>query len=155
MSSRRPEDGVMAAIPYGAEDAATASGYPSGRMLSRKRRAENFPVALRLLPRRLRADLIAVYGFARVVDDLGDEAPGDRIALLEDFRADVASVWETGRPEHPVLRQLVPTVAAHGLDREPFDRLVRANLVDQRVHRYATYAQLREYCTLSADPVGR
>ncbi|HEX6401804.1 MAG TPA: squalene/phytoene synthase family protein, partial [Pseudonocardiaceae bacterium] len=56
---------------------------------------------------------------------------------------------------HPVLRQLVPTVVARGLDREPFDRLVRANLVDQRVHRYARYAQLREYCMLSADPVGR
>src|SRR5437764_5871319 len=155
MSARRPEDGVMAAIPGDADGAATASAHPSGRMLDRKRHAENFPVALRLLPRRLRADLIAVYGFARVVDDLGDEAPGDGAALLEAFRADVASVWETGRPEHPVLRQLVPTVAAHGLDREPFDRLVRANLVDQRVHRYATYAQLREYCTLSADPVGR
>lgn len=145
----------MAAIPDGAEGAATAPECPAGRMLDRKRRAENFPVALRLLPRKLRADLIAVYGVARVVDDLGDEAPGDRIALLEAFRADLASVWETGRPEHPVLQRLVPTVAARGLDREPFDRLVQANLVDQRVHRYGTYAQLREYCTLSADPVGR
>jgi squalene synthase HpnC len=145
----------MAAIPDGEDGAATTSEHPPGRMLDRKRRAENFPVALRLLPRKLRADLIAVYGVARVVDDLGDEAPGDRIALLEAFRADLASVWETGRPEHPVLRQLVPAVATRGLAREPFDRLVQANLVDQRVHRYATYAQLREYCTLSADPVGR
>lgn len=145
----------MAAIPDGAAGAATASEYPPARTLGRKRRAENFPVALRLLPRKLRADLIAVYGVARVVDDLGDEAAGDRVALLEAFRADLASVWETGRPNHPVLQQLVPTVAAHGLDREPFDRLVQANLVDQRVHRYATYGQLREYCTLSADPVGR
>jgi squalene synthase HpnC len=155
MLAGRPEDGVMAAIPDGAEGAATAPEYPPGRMLDRKRRAENFPVALRLLPRKLRADLIAVYGVARAVDDLGDEAPGDRIALLEAFRADLASVWETRRPEHPVLRRLVPTVVARGLDREPFDRLVRANLVDQRVHRYATYAQLQEYCRLSADPVGR
>jgi len=145
----------MAAIPDGAEDAAAAPEYPPGRILDRKRRAENFPVALRLLPRKLRADLIAVYGFARTVDDLGDEAPGDRIALLKSFRADLASVWETGRPNHPVLQQLVPTVAARGLDQEPFDRLVQANLVDQRVHRYASYAQLRDYCTLSADPVGR
>jgi squalene synthase HpnC len=141
----------MAAIP----DGGVAPEYPPERTLGRKRRAENFPVALRLLPRKLRADLIAVYGFARVVDDLGDEAPGDRTALLEAFHADLASVWQTGRPEHPVLQRLVPTVVARGLDREPFDRLVQANLVDQRVHRYATYGQLREYCTLSADPVGR
>jgi squalene synthase HpnC len=54
-----------------------------------------------------------------------------------------------------VLRRLAPVVAARGLDREPFERLVQANLIDQRVHRYATYTQLRGYCTLSADPVGR
>jgi squalene synthase HpnC len=124
-------------------------------VLECKRRAENFPVALRLLPRELRTDLIAVYGVVRVIDDLGDCAPGDRTALLEAFRADLASVWETGRPQHPVLQQLVPTVVTRGLDREPFDRVVQANLLDQRVHRYATYGQLRDYCTLSADPIGR
>jgi squalene synthase HpnC len=137
----------MAAVPDGV-------AVPE-QTLERKQRAENFPVALRLLPRKLRGDLIAVYGFARTVDDLGDEAAGNRTALLEAFRTDLVSVWTTGRPTHPVLQQLVPTVAARGLDREPFDRLVQANLVDQRVHRYATYGQLRQYCTLSADPVGR
>ncbi|MBV9061107.1 MAG: squalene synthase HpnC [Pseudonocardiales bacterium] len=141
----------MAAI----SDGPVAPQYPPEQVLEHKRRAENFPVALRLLPRTLRADLIAVYGVVRVIDDLGDCAPGDRTALLEAFRADLASVWETGRPQHPVLQQLVPTVAARGLGREPFDRVVRANLLDQRVHRYATYSQLRDYCTLSADPIGR
>ena len=34
--------------------------------------AENFPVALRLLPRRYRQHLAAVYGFARSADDMGD-----------------------------------------------------------------------------------
>lgn len=145
----------MAAISDGAAPPEHPPERGLGRKLGRQRRAENFPVALRLLPRGLRTDLIAVYGVARVVDDLGDEAAGDRIAQLERFRADLASVWETGCPDHPVLRQLVPTVVARGLDREPFDRLVQANLLDQRVHRYATYAQLRGYCTLSADPVGR
>src|SRR5436305_14405734 len=106
----------MAAIPDGEEGAAKAPEHPSGRMLGRKRHAENFPVALRLLPRRLRADLIAVYGFARVVDDLGDGAPGDRAALLEALRAEVASVWENGRAEHPGPRPLVPTVEARRLD---------------------------------------
>jgi squalene synthase HpnC len=41
------------------------------------------------------------------------------------------------------------------LDREPFDRLVAANLQDQVVSRYARHADLAHYCTLSADPVGR
>jgi squalene synthase HpnC len=140
----------MAAISDG-----EAPQHPPERLLDEKRHAENFPVALRLLPRKLRTDLIAVYGVVRVIDDLGDCAAGDRTALLEAFRADLASVWETGCPAHPVLQQLVPTVVARGLDREPFDRVVAANLLDQRVHRYTTYGELRDYCTLSADPIGR
>ena len=44
---------------------------------------ENFPVASRVLPRRVRSHLLAVYGFARLVDELGDSAPGDRLAALE------------------------------------------------------------------------
>jgi squalene synthase HpnC len=150
----------MAAIP-GSGTAPLARSL--ARLLRRQRRAENFPVALRLLPRALRADLVAVYDAARVIDDLGDggsssiagSAGGDRIAQLEQFRADLATIWDGGTPQHPVLQRLVPTVAAHDLDREPFEKLVQANLLDQQVHRYATYAQLREYCILSADPVGR
>ncbi|MBV8543080.1 MAG: squalene synthase HpnC [Pseudonocardiales bacterium] len=138
----------MAAIP--GPDALTRD-----RELRRQRHAENFPVALRLLPRRLRADLVAVYEVARVIDDLGDRSPGNRTALLAELSRDLARVWEDGRPEHPVLRALVPVVRARGLDREPFERLVQANLLDQRVHRYATYAELRGYCTLSAEPIGR
>ncbi len=123
--------------------------------LRRQQHAENFPVALRLLPRRLRTGLVAVYDVARVIDDLGDQAAGDRTAQLTAFGRDLATIWDGGQPQHPVLRRLAPVVAARGLDREPFERLVQANLADQRVHRYATYAQLRGYCTLSADPVGR
>lgn len=138
----------MAAIP----DPGT---FTRDRALRAQRHAENFPVALWLLPRRLRADLIAVYDVVRVIDELGDHAAGNRTALLREFGRDLARVWDGGRPEHPVLRALVPTVRARGLDREPFERLVQANLVDQRVHQYATYAELRGYCTLSAEPVGR
>ncbi|MGB9282180.1 MAG: squalene synthase HpnC [Pseudonocardiaceae bacterium] len=125
------------------------------RALRRQQGAENFPVALRLLPGQLRTGLVAVYDVARVIDDLGDEAAGDRTALLTEFGRDLAKLWDGGLPKHAVLRQLAPVVASRGLDREPFERLIQANLVDQRVHRYATYAQLRGYCTLSADPVGR
>lgn len=138
----------MAAIP-------DPGALTRDRELRRQRHAENFPVALRLLPRRLRADLVAVYEVARVIDDLGDRSPGNRTALLAELSRDLARVWEDGRPEHPVLRALVPVARARGLDREPFERLVQANLLDQRVHRYATYTELRGYCTLSAEPIGR
>jgi phytoene/squalene synthetase len=44
---------------------------------------ENFPVASRLLPARARRHLLAIYGFARLVDELGDELPGDRLGALD------------------------------------------------------------------------
>ena len=117
---------------------------------------ENFPVALRLLPSDVRTHLKAVYDVARVIDDLGDEAAGDRTALLLEFRADLATIWTgDGEPEHPVLRRLADTVRVKHLSQRPFDDLIEANLVDQEVTDYPTYADLEEYCELSANPVGR
>ena len=124
-------------------------------MLREKRRAENFPVAMRVLPRHLREHLVAVYEFARVVDDLGDEAAGDRVALLDTFSADLSSIWDGGTPGSAVLRRLSATVRACGLPRQPFEDLVEANRRDQRIKRYPTYPDLLGYCALSANPVGR
>jgi squalene synthase HpnC len=125
--------------------------------LREKERAENFPVALRVLPTRLRTHLTAVYAFARTVDDLGDEGPGspaDRLARLDAFDADLSTIWAGETPQEPVLRRLGSTVRACALPRRPFADLVEANRCDQRVTRYATYDDLRAYCALSADPVG-
>jgi squalene synthase HpnC len=142
-----PSVGTLAAVP----DVADVG-------LRAKERAENFPVALRVLPRAVRADLRAVYDVVRTVDDLGDELaeerPGQRTAALEAFRADLARVWSTGSPAAAVLTRLVPTVRRHGIPLDPFDRLVRANLVDQRVTRYASFEDLLGYCDLSAAPIG-
>jgi squalene synthase HpnC len=123
--------------------------------IQRKLQSENFPVALRLLPAQLRADLTTVYGVVRVIDDLGDEAAGDRVALLEAFAADLARVWTTGAPDAPVLRDLVPTVVRRRMSPGPFDRLIQANLMDQRVAAYATWDDLIGYCHLSAAPIGQ
>ncbi|MBF6330756.1 squalene synthase HpnC [Nocardia transvalensis] len=131
-------------------DAATVAS----RRLRAREHGENFPVALRCLPAAPRRHLHAVYAVARLIDDLGDRATGDRTARLLALRADMARVWD-GEPEHPILRALVPTVAECHLDPEPFQRLIEANLVDQRVTRYARFEDLLGYCRLSADPVGR
>jgi squalene synthase HpnC len=114
---------------------------------------ENFPVASRLLPARLRTHLLAIYGFARLVDELGDEAPGDRLAAL-DWLSDELDRAFTDTATHPLLQALVPTIAACGLSREPFARLIEANRVDQRIGSYDTWSALLAYCHLSADPVG-
>lgn len=117
--------------------------------------SENFPVALAVLPRALRTDLTAVYRYARHVDDLGDEAIGDRVAALHDVAADVHRLYAGATPHDPVVRGLARTVADRRLPMAPLLQLVEANLVDQQVTRYATFDALLGYCRLSADPVGR
>lgn len=116
--------------------------------------AENFPVALRLVPRRPRAHLARVYGFARFVDDVGDDAPGDRSRLLDFVEDDVRALW-SGTPVLAPVLALRPLVDETGVSAQPFLDLIEANRVDQRVGRYETFADLLDYCRLSAAPVGQ
>lgn len=118
-------------------------------------RHENFPVALRLLPRKHRRDLRAVYAFARGVDELGDSVVGERTSRLRRLVGELDRIWSGGPVSDPVLVELRHTVRAHDLPAEPFQRLVQANLQDQVVSRYETFEDLLGYCRLSADPVGR
>ncbi len=114
---------------------------------------ENFSVASVLLGRTTRAHLTAVYGFARLVDQLGDEVQGDRLVLLDDFERDLHRVFD-GEPQHPLLQLLTSTVRDCKLPREPFLRLIEANRRDQHTSVYGTFDELLEYCDLSANPVG-
>jgi squalene synthase HpnC len=115
--------------------------------------AENFPVASRLLPRAVRDHLLAVYGFARLADDIGDEADGDRLALLDWLGAELDRAGR-GDATHPLLVRLTPTIRRFNLPLGPFHRLIEANRRDQYVGRYETFADLIDYCGLSAAPVG-
>ena len=113
-------------------------------------RGENFPVASLLAPRWARPHLRAIYGFARLVDNLGDEAAGDRNALLDELERELEGV-----PETEIMRRLHATIGARALPLEPFRRLIEANRIDQRTSRYESWEDVRGYCTYSADPVGR
>lgn len=149
---------------------ATRAGDPERDTLD-KAADENFPVAPFFLPRPWRDDLMAVYGFARLVDDIGDGdlAPGgadarllgvapeqadDRLVMLDAFETDLRRVFDA-TPRHPLLRRLQPTVRRRALTPEPFLGLIAANRQDQLVSRYETYDDLLAYCELSANPVGR
>lgn len=101
----------------------------------------------------MRRDLLALYGFARLADTLGDEVPGDRLAQLDALESELVRAFQ-GRATHPLLRRLEPTLRERSLHAGPFRRLIQANRVDQRVTRYASFDELRGYCSLSADPVG-
>jgi squalene synthase HpnC len=114
---------------------------------------ENFSVASLVLGRETRDHLLAIYGFARLVDQLGDEVEGDRLAHLDWLEADLDRAYD-GEPEHSLMRRLAPTLRAFDLPREPFLRLIEANRRDQEHLVYRTFDELLEYCDLSANPVG-
>jgi squalene synthase HpnC len=116
--------------------------------------AENFPVALRVLPRRVRDHLQRAYVFARFVDDVGDEAAGDRLALLDEIDRDVQALPE-GRATLAPVQGLLPLVRKHGLSLQPLHDLVEANRRDQTVSSYPAFDDLLDYCRLSAAPIGR
>jgi squalene synthase HpnC len=152
---------------YRSTGAASGSAAAIGAAAGAKAGAENFPVALRLLPARYRGYLAAVYGFARSADDMGDEAPpGERLALLDELEADIARLYRTppgaapagpadGGPRLAVVRALAPAVAACAIPAQPFLDLIQANRQDQTVSRYQSFGDLLAYCRLSANPVGR
>jgi squalene synthase HpnC len=115
---------------------------------------ENFPVASRLLPRAARGHLLAIYGFARLADDIGDEAEGNRLAQLDWLESELGRA-AVGRATHPLLVRLTPTLGQLDLPLQPFCDLIEANRMDQRVSSYETFSDLLDYCRLSAAPVGR
>src|SRR5262249_35793968 len=101
-----------------------------------------------------RSHLVALYGVARVIDDTGDELAGDRMGALDALDDELDRAYR-GTATHPAFVRLTPTLRELDLDDAPFRALIEANRVDQVVSRYDTWASLRGYCALSANPVGR
>ena len=114
---------------------------------------ENFSVGTQLIPGNLRKHFYSVYAFCRGVDDLGDEATGDRIAMLDEWERQLHRCYD-GTPVHPFFVALQQTIQQLDIPREPFLKLVEANRRDQRVLRHPNYAELLDYCDHSANPVG-
>lgn len=119
-----------------------------------QRHYENFPVASKLLPRKLRKHVAALYGFARIADDFSDEPEyeGVRRERLLDWRAQLNDLEH---PRHPVFLALKNTVSELDLPLTPFDDLLSAFLQDTEKKRYATFEEVLDYCKRSANPVGR
>lgn len=132
----------------------TTAAAPEYRAVMAQAGQENFPVASAFLPRRHRTQLMAIYGVARLIDDVGDESPGDRNELLDWLDAELDTVFAGRQPEHPAMRALRGAISQAPLPAQPFRDLIQANRQDQQVSRYETFDQLLGYCRLSAAPVG-
>ncbi|HSV74000.1 MAG TPA: squalene synthase HpnC [Chthonomonadales bacterium] len=117
---------------------------------------ENFLVGSALVPRDLRPHFYSVYAYCRIADDLGDESGGPEraLSLLAWWEEELDACY-SGEPRHPVFVALAETNARFGIPRQPYADLLSAFRQDQTTTRYAEYGQLLDYCTRSANPVGR
>lgn len=116
---------------------ALAAGPPT-----RNENTENFPVASRLIPAALRPKVLAFYRFARTADDIADDAalpPGEKLARLDGMDAALDD------PAGPLA----------GVGTGEARALLSAFRQDAVQKRYPDWAALEDYCSRSAEPVGR
>lgn len=145
--------------------AALSEAYKVCQQIAR-RHPENFPVASWLLPRTLRPHVAAIYTFARTADDFADEpgrATAERLELLDEWgrrlRATDLGLGESqaASQEHrtSLFAALAHTRREFQLPIEPFQDLLSAFRQDVTTTRYETWAEVLDYCSRSANPVGR
>ncbi|WP_416233270.1 squalene synthase HpnC [Castellaniella sp.] len=126
---------------------------------------ENFPVASVLLPARFRPAVRSLYAFARGADDLADEGDADRdtrLAALQAWRSaiqDLGSHKAVRTPlsaaDQAMFQRLGETIHEHALPIQPFLDLLSAFIQDLDVPHYHDELALMDYCSRSANPVGR
>jgi hydroxysqualene synthase len=126
---------------------------------------ENFPVASWLTPARLRPAIVAIYWFARTADDMADEgdaSAAQRLADLAAFRADllICATSDAASLRWPgVFVPLRRAILEHTLPVHLLDALLQAFEQDVRYtaagHWYTNNSELLDYCSRSANPVGR
>ncbi|MSQ32440.1 MAG: squalene synthase HpnC [Dehalococcoidia bacterium] len=115
---------------------------------------ENFTVPSFLLPREKRKHMYSIYAFCRYTDDIGDEAKGDRLALLDRWEHDLELCFSGTGISAPMVA-LQQTVQEFRMPKELFTRIIKANRMDQETGRFEMYADVLNYCEYSANPVGR
>lgn len=121
---------------------------------------ENFPVASLLLPKHLHAPVAAIYRFARSADDIADEGtanPEARLEALQAYDAALCAIANGNDVPKDLSHIFDPLALEHqriGLPLAPCHALLSAFMQDVAQNRYATYTDLLDYCSRSANPVG-
>ncbi len=158
MASRTASKILAQLDAYGPDHCPTVTYEEAARYTQElaKSHYENFSVVSWFLPQDLREDFRNVYAFCRCADDLGDETGSTErsLELLAWWQRELDLCYQ-GKPRHPVYVALQRTIQKYDIPQKPFADLIDAFIQDQRVTRYDTFPQVLDYCTRSADPVGR
>ena len=117
----------------------------------------SFYLAMRILPRRRRLGMYAVYAFCRAVDDIADgQGPPDEcLAALERWRVDIDRLY-AGSDATAQLAALHKAIRQFGLKREDFHAVIDGMAMDVVTNiQGPDWATLDLYCDRVASAVGR
>ena len=118
-------------------------------------RDTSFYYSFLVLPAAQRRAIVAVWDFCRAVDDAVDEAPEDqRSAQVRTWREELARCFDGAPPATPQGQALQPLIDPFNLPRPAFESLIEGVEMDLNTSRYATFADLYEYCIRVASSVG-
>jgi squalene synthase HpnC len=117
---------------------------------------EHYPVASTRMAEPLRRNASAVYAFSRVANDFADhpDYSGRRTQSLDTWQELLERAYH-GRAEHPAFVALAAAVRQFNIPITPFQDLLAGFRMDLHKHRYSTWGELLNYCSLSGVPVGR
>ena len=120
-----------------------------------KATGSNFYYSFLFLSPPRRKAIITVYKFCRLLDDIVDsDADGrDPMAELQQWRDEVEACYQ-GIPETPFGQELMDTIDAFELPKQPFLDIIEGMEMDLQWTSYQTFADLREYCYRAASAVG-
>lgn len=119
---------------------------------------ENFPVASFFLPDNLREPIALIYSFARQADDFADEGEltiEQRLHLLNEFHDELDLLQAYIKPQTGFFVTLGQIIRDRKLPLSPFYDLLSAFSQDVTKTRYADYDDVLDYCSRSANPIGR
>lgn len=136
-------------------DAALARSFQYCQTVAR-REAKNFYYSFLVLPPAKRAALCAVYAFMRFCDDIADSpgAPATKEGYLDAWAGALRAAMRGESGESLILPAFRATVERYEIPPRLFEELIAGARMDLTIRRYATFAELREYCYRVASVVG-
>ena len=120
-----------------------------------RQHAKNFYYAFLFLPKAQRDAIYTVYAFCRYCDDIADDGQvlTTQQTLMEDWRRELDNCY-AGKPTHRITQALQQTVEHYAIAKHHFEELIRGVEMDLTIQRYATFAELEQYCYRVASVVG-
>lgn len=121
-----------------------------------RKSGSSFYWAMRLLPRKRREAMFALYALARELDDIADE-PGEptaKLSKLEAWKKEIDALY-AGIPNSPISRALLPAIQYFKLNKREFLELIAGMETDVKGPVIAPSEEdLHLYCRRVAGTIG-